>query len=192
VIRSIAVFAALVVAVPAFAQDQVTVQSTVQPDGTTIIAHEVVVPAPTADVWSAISTAEGWRTWTVPLAWPSASASNVIETSQVPGATRGHRENIRHEFLAAIPGRVLVFRTIGWPSNFHAGPALADVRWVFELSDAGSGTTRVRLTGTGFSPNRMAVEARDFFLQINRQSLDNLRRRFISGPMNWGARFQAS
>lgn len=82
------------------------------------LVHEVVVNAPVADVWRAISTAEGWRSWAVPLARFDAADPKVLETSYNPNAALGAPDTIRQRFVAAIPAGCSPFRPSRLPPAF--------------------------------------------------------------------------
>ena len=146
----------------------------------------MVVPAPADEVYAALSTAEGWRTWAVPSAWPVPGEPDLLETSYAPGAQLGDPANIRQRFLARVPNRLLVFRTVQFPPGFPDAEAFARTTAIFELEPAGAGT-RVRLTGAGYPPGEAGDRVLGFFREGNRTSLEQLRARFVSGPVDWVA-----
>ena len=153
-------------------------------DGTTTLSHTVVVPASTEQVWAAITTAEGWKSWAVPVAWIAPERPQVIETSYNPAARPGDAMNIENEFLGRVPGQKLVFRTIKAPKGFPHFEALRKVTQTFELAPEGEGT-RVSLTGAGYGGDEPSQAVLDFFRDGNRISLTMLRDRFASGPIDW-------
>ena len=87
------------------------------PDGTHLLVNEAVVDAAPADVWAAISTAEGWKSWAVPVAW--APAPDTIETSYTPTAKPGDPSTIRQQVLLRVPRRLITQR-----SQVHILPPL--------------------------------------------------------------------
>lgn len=153
-------------------------------DGTISLSHAVVVPAPPEQVWAAIATVDGWKSWAVPLAWIAADRPDVIETSYNPAARPGDAMNIENEFVARVPGQKLVFHTIKAPAGFPHFDALKRVTQTFALAPEGSGT-RVSLTGTGYGGDASGQAVLAFFKGGNRVSLEMLRDRFASGPINW-------
>ena len=84
-------------------------------DGSHSLTHETIVDAPVAEVWSAISSVEGWKSWAVPVAW--APEPNLIETSYDPAARPGDKSTIRQRLIAQVPGRLLVFSTVKAPEG---------------------------------------------------------------------------
>ncbi|HYJ82689.1 MAG TPA: SRPBCC domain-containing protein, partial [Allosphingosinicella sp.] len=146
------------------------------PDGTHLLIHEAVVDAPPEDVWAAISTAEGWKSWAVPVAW--AAPEDVIETSYSAAARPGDRSTIRQQVLLRVPRRLMVFRTVKAPEGFPDFDTYRKVVSAFELEPAGDGRTRVRLTGAGYDDSEAGRRLLGFFEKGNQSSLDALKARF--------------
>lgn len=177
---------ALSLAVPVQAQN-VSVSEQRDPAGTLILSHEIVVTAPPDAVWAAISTPEGWRTWAAPVARSVEGAPDLIETSYTPTAQPDDRTTIRQQILARIPGRLLVFRTVKAPEGFPHFDTYRQVVSLFELMPEGRGT-RVRLTGANYADTDGGRQLLGFFRAGNRVSLEQLRERFESGPIDWSTR----
>jgi uncharacterized protein YndB with AHSA1/START domain len=150
------------------------------PDGTNLLAHEVVVDAPPSQVWAAISTVEGWKSWAVPVAW--SPVPDMIETSYSPTAQPGDPSTIRQQILLRLPERLLVFRTVKAPAGFPDFDTYAKVVSAFELEPAGDGRTRVRLTGTGYADSDAGRRLLAFFERGNAESLEALKARFAAAP----------
>ncbi|HEX8622125.1 MAG TPA: SRPBCC domain-containing protein [Allosphingosinicella sp.] len=146
------------------------------PDGTHLMTHEALVEAPLADVWAAVSTAEGWKSWAVPAAW--SGGPDVIETSYSATAKPGDPSTIRQQVLLRLPERLLVFRTVKAPDRFPDFDTYSKVVSAFELEPAGEGRTRVRLTGTGYADTEAGRRLLAFFESGNKVSLDALKARF--------------
>lgn len=170
--------ALVLIASPAVAAAQsVTTSKTVEADGTTTMVHQVTVNAPVAEVWTAISTPEGWMTWAVPLARWTAEDASVLETSYNVSSQRGGPDTIHTRFVAIIPGRLLVFRTIKAPEGFPHWDVYQGVTSVFELEADGS-KTRVKLTSTGYPDNEAGKALVSFFERGNAMTLEMLGKRF--------------
>lgn len=165
--------------------EPVTTATSRRADGRHDLVHETTVDAPAADVWRAISTVEGWRTWAVPVAW--APEGDIIETSYTPTARPGDPSTIRQRIVAAVPERLLVFRTVRAPERFPHFETYAQVTSVFELEPLGESRTRVRLTGSGYADSEAGRQLLAFFRDGNRVSLERLRQRFVTGPLDWQA-----
>jgi uncharacterized protein YndB with AHSA1/START domain len=164
---------------------EIAVSETRALDGTRLLVHETVIDAPVAEVWTAISTAEGWRSWAVPVAWTPESEPDIIETSYSPSAAPGGAETIRQRILATVPGRMIAFRTVKAPAGFPDFEAFRRTTGMFELEAEGEGRTRLRLTGAGYPDDEVGRRLIGFFREGNRISLERLRQRFATGPVDW-------
>jgi uncharacterized protein YndB with AHSA1/START domain len=174
------------VAWPAVAQE-VSVTLATASDGTRTLTHEVVVPATPEAVWQAVATAEGWRTWAVPLARATAGGER-FETSYDPAAPPGSASTIEQAWITRDPPRGASFRTTRTPAGFPHADAYLRVVSRFELEPVGTEATRVRLTGSGYAAGADGDVLIGFFREGNRTSLQQLHARFVSGPIDWPAR----
>lgn len=165
--------------------DPVSISALRDQDGSHTLVHETVVAAPAASVWDAISTPEGWTTWAVPVAW---SEADLLETSYSPGASRGDKTTIQQRIAAQIPGRMILFRTVKAPEGFPNFETFKAVTHAIELEPVDDKRTRVRLTTAGYADTDAGRQLLGFFRQGNKVSLDQLRTRFVSGPIDWSAR----
>lgn len=154
-------------------------------DGTLMLVHETVIGAAPDEVWGAIATAEGWRSWAVPVAWVPDGEPDIIETSYSPAAVPGGPETIRQRILASVPGRMIAFRTVKAPEGFPDFDTFGRTTGLFELEPAGEGRTRLRLIGAGYPDNEAGRRLMGFFREGNRISLERLRERFVTGPIDW-------
>jgi uncharacterized protein YndB with AHSA1/START domain len=162
----------------------------VEADGSRTLVHEVEVEAPAAQVWRAIATVEGWRSWAVPLARTVEGDLDLLETSYDPAAAPGGPGTIRQHFVARIPGRMLAFRTVKAPQGFPDFETFTSVVNIFELEPRGERRTLVRLTGHPYPDNEAGRRLLAFFQRGNRTSLDMLRTRFVEGPVDWSKKLQ--
>lgn len=181
-------FAALLLLAPAASPAQeVAITDRHESDGTLTLSHELTVPAARDAVYAALSTPDGWRTWATPVSWVPADDPDGIEGSYNPAARPGGTDLIRQHFLARLPGRLLVFRTVRAPAGFPHFDVYARVTIFIELESVDAGHTKVRLTGTGYADNEAGRLLYGFFRDGNRISLERLRQRFVSGPLDWAA-----
>ncbi|RYY24996.1 MAG: SRPBCC domain-containing protein [Sphingomonadales bacterium] len=159
------------------AQDPVT-----EPDGSRTLIAEAFVPAPPERLWDAVTTAEGWKTWAVPAAWIAPSDPDLMETAYDPAARPGAATNIQQRFVARLPRRMLVFRTVKTPAGFPHAEAFMRVTHFLEL-EAQPGGTRVRLSSTGYPAGAEGDALLGFFGKGNRATLDKLVIRFALEPL---------
>ena len=183
---SFVIAAALLLTLPSAAAPRpVKVEQRTEADGTHTLVHETVIDAAAKDVWSVISSAEGWKSWAVPVAWTPAGDPDVLETSYSKDAAPGGTGNIKQRFLVRVPGRMLAFRTVQAPQGFPDFDTYAKVTSVFELEPLGAKRTRVRLTGVGYAGDEAGRRLVAFFRKGNSTSLEWLRARFVTGPKDW-------
>ncbi len=156
--------------------------TSVNPDGSHTLVHDIVVAAPPAQVWEAVSTAQCWTGWAVPVAWWD---GDLLETSYSAGAARGDPSTIQQRIAAVVPGRLIAFRTVKAPQGFPNFETFRQVTHVIELEPAGDGRTRVRLTSAGYADTDAGRQLLGFFTEGNRITLERLRDRFANGPVDW-------
>jgi uncharacterized protein YndB with AHSA1/START domain len=157
----------------------VSVEKKQESDGSHTLEHETVIDAPIDEVWAAVSSAEGWKSWATPVAW--APSPDVIETSYSPTAQPGDPSTIRQTVLLRVPRRLMVFRTTKAPERFPDFETYSKVVSLFELELAGEKRTRVRLTGTGYADTEAGRRLLSFFEKGNAVSLEALAKRFGGG-----------
>ena len=188
-----AVLMALAIALPsaAAASEPVSVSKRQAADGSHVLVHEVVVDAPLSAVWSALSTAEGWKTWAVPAAWTPACCPDILETSYSPTAQSDDPSTIKQQIVATVPEVLMVFRTVKAPAGFPHFDTYAKVTSVLQLEPLGDGRTKVRLIGAGYADNEAGRRLLGFFEKGNSATLEGLRTRFRDGPIDWAKRLSA-
>lgn len=177
----------LVAAAPAAAQ-QIDVSVVVEADGSRMLSHEIVIPAPPAAVWDAVATPEGWRTWAVPLARAVPGAPDRFETGYDPAAAPGSASTIEQMWVERTAPTHASFRTTRTPQGFPHAEAYLRVTSSFTLVPVGATATRVRLTGSGYAAGPAGDALIAFFREGNRTSLQQLHTRFTTGPIDWAGR----
>jgi uncharacterized protein YndB with AHSA1/START domain len=177
----------LATAVPAAAQD-VTVRVDTLTDGTRTMTHEAVIPAGPTKVWAAVATAKGWRTWAVPLV--REGAGGRFETSYDPSSPAGAPNTIEQQWIVRKAPRSASFRTTRTPKGFPHAAAYLQVVSTFTLMPEGPATTRVTLATAGYPPGAAGDALIAFFRSGNSIGLDQLKARFIGGPIDWKAALQ--
>lgn len=184
--RVAAFLLALIFALPA-AAGQVADTSYKAADGARVLRHELVAPASAAEVYAALTTAEGWRTWAVPFAvmTPAFGAGAIIETSYNPNAKPGEATNIKNKVLAYIPERMLAFQAVQAPAGFKHAAELAQIFTVAELELLDAKRTRIRLSMLGYGEGQAFDELYAHFAKGNAWTMTKLSERFEKGPIDW-------
>ena len=176
----LAALAAEPAALPAV--EPIAISSTRAGDGSQTLVHQTTVAASPAETWIAVSTADGWKSWAVPTAWMD---GDLLETSYAANAARGDDTTIRQQIILKVPERLIAFRTTKAPKGFpHFESFQQTTHWI-ELEPDGDERTRVRLVSAGYADDEAGRQLAGFFTEGNRISLERLRRRFESGPIDW-------
>lgn len=154
--------------------------SSLEADGDRVMQLSVLVPAPTAQVWTALTTADGWKRLGVGFANVDFRIGGVIETSYSAETTLGARTNIRNEIIAYVPERMLAIRNVQAPPNFPHADEFSRTATVMELEPVGDAETRLTLTATGFQPGPAYDALYAMFRQSNGYTLETLRDSFAA------------
>lgn len=168
----------------------VTNSSFVEADGDRVLQLSIVVTASPAQVWDAFTTAEGYRAWVAPVAAVDLRIGGDIEASYDPAAKIGGPDNIRNRIVAYVPQRLLSFRNVQAPKALKHRELFGEIVTTLEIEDLGAGRSRVSLTSVGYA----AGEGFDFLFRHfewgNAYSLNELKKRFETGPIDWAAVFE--
>lgn len=158
-----------------------------EPNGDKVLQLALVVPAARNDVWARFTTSEGYRAWATPLASIDFRVGGLIETSYDFTAKVGDADNIRNRITAYVPERMVVQKNENAPANLPGREKLGDIATIIELADAGSGATRVTITGVGYKPGEPFATLFKHFSWGNAYSLMQLKTSFVKGPVDWKA-----
>lgn len=142
------------------------------------VKFEVMIPAPVEKVWEAFTTNAGLTTWL----WSNVTVDlrpGGDWTVHYPGGATGGGT-----IVSLIPGRQLVMRAMA-PEKFPT-VRRERTRVVWDFDAVGS-ETRVTLTQTGWKDGQEWDDAYEYLAKGNAQLLDQLRYRFVKGPIDWNA-----
>jgi uncharacterized protein YndB with AHSA1/START domain len=171
----------LAVASLAFAQSPVKVVRQTAPAKALML--EVTVPATRAAVWRAFSTSDGLSTWLTPGAVVDLRKGGEW-TAHFPGGKTGGGT-----ILSFVPEQEMTLSAMA-PERFPTVRAeRTTVR--FEFIAAGDSTI-VRLTQTGWKTGEEWDNAYEYLAKGNAELLETLRRRFVSGPIDWAKEWGGS
>ena len=159
----------------ALAQSPVRVTTDAAPHQALVL--EVTVPAPINAVWLAFGTSEGLSTWLTPGAVVDLRQGGEW-TAHYPGGKTGGGTIL--DFFA--PHEMILSAMA--PEQFPTVRAERTIA-VFQFLTAEDGSTLVRLTQTGWKRGDEWNKAYDYLARGNAQLLETLRRRFVSGPIDW-------
>lgn len=153
-----------------------------------VLQHRVVLQATPAEVYAAFTTAEGLRAWAVPMVAVDLRVGGVWESAYSLTAKPGDPGNIKNRYAALVPNRLVAFQAIASPPGFPAPDLLRELVTVAELDSVGPKRTALTLSMVGYRPVAGFDSLYQFFSAGNAWSLQGLRDRFLTGPVDWPAK----
>jgi uncharacterized protein YndB with AHSA1/START domain len=156
------------------AQSPVTVVKRQTPEKALIL--EVTIPAPQSAVWRAFATSDGLSTWLTPGAVVDLRKGGEW-TAHYPGGKTGGGT-----ILDFTPEKEMILSAMA-PEKF---PTVRAERTTAKFEFIAKGdSTQVRLVQTGWKHGEEWDKAYDYLASGNAELLETLRRRFVSGPIDW-------
>jgi uncharacterized protein YndB with AHSA1/START domain len=189
--RALAAAAVLASAVGVAAASTVVDGSRTESDGTRTMHLSVEVPAPAGEVWKALTTSEGWRSWAAPVAQVDFRLGGIIETSYDLAGAPGAPGNIRNQIVAFLPQRMVAIRNVQAPpkTSFDV-PAFQSLHTIVLIEPVSDGRTRVAFVQPGYGSGEPWDTVYKHFAWGNSFTLDLLKTRFAEGPIDWKKRFE--
>lgn len=172
--------------------EEVSSCARVETDLTRTLCHEVVLPAPRAEVWRLLTTSDGLRTWAAPVAAIDLRVGGLWEASYDPDASLGDAANIHNRVLSYLPERMLSLRAERAPPGFPHADLLGETWSVIELEAIDAAQTRVRVSGLGYRNGAGFDDLYAMFAHGNALTLAHLHERITQGPIDWAARLRAA
>ncbi|MFC6733373.1 MULTISPECIES: SRPBCC domain-containing protein [unclassified Haladaptatus] len=152
-----------------------------------VIHATVTVPASRDAVWDAWTTEAGLRSFFAPDCTVELEPMGAYELFFDLDADEGLRGGEGNVVLAIEPKRMLSF-------TWNAPPRLPSVRdqrtsVVVRFRDLPNDRTQVTLTHSGWGEGPNWTKAYDYFVEAWSETvLPRLKKRFVSGPVDWNAR----
>ncbi len=162
-----------------------TVSSCPIPSGARWLCHEVVLSAPSDDVWALWTTTDGLSSWVAPIAAIDPVAGGVFETSYDASARLGDAGNIRNRVIAILPEHMIVLQIDQAPPGFPHAEAARELITQIDVERLSANETRVRVLMSGFGEGAAFDALLAFFERGNAFTLETLARRISDGPTDW-------
>jgi uncharacterized protein YndB with AHSA1/START domain len=147
-------------------------------DGGRTIRESVTVHAPVAALWKAFTDTAAYSAWGAAVAEIAPGLGGHMEVVLDPGRRLGDPANLRHEILAYVPERLLVFRNVQAPPGLPGAEVFGDTRIVLEFEDLGGGDARVTLSQTGYGQGAAFDALWGFFHPHDAEMLETLKAHF--------------
>ncbi|MFG0330867.1 MAG: SRPBCC domain-containing protein [Phycisphaerales bacterium] len=142
------------------------------------LRHEAILHASPAEVWRAFSEVDEIITWMVPKAEIDLRIGGYLKTSYDADADLDGPKSIEHRILAFEPGRMLAMQVVRAPADFPFPNAIKHTWTVIRLEPVGAESTRVVVTGLGYTESEESQRMREFFVAGNEWTMDQLRKKF--------------
>ena len=142
------------------------------------VVTESIVNAPIEAVWNAFTTRQGLESWMVAKTEIELKVGGLWRTSYSKASTLDDDAAIHHMILAYDPGRMLSFRTVRFPKGFPFPNAILKTWNVVYFEPVGDGQTKVTTRMLGYTDDEESQRMRTFFERGNRETMDNLIKRF--------------
>lgn len=147
------------------------------------IDREVVVPASLDQAWAAWTTREGITSFFSPGAEIEARVGGAFHIHMDPSAPAGQKGADEMRYMAVQPKKMISF-------DWNAPPSLPEARAqrtfvVVRFDPVNDHETRVTLHHTGWGDGGEWDQAYAYFDRAWPRVLENLRKRFETGPIDW-------
>jgi uncharacterized protein YndB with AHSA1/START domain len=157
--------------------------TTAVPAAERAIEREIVVPASLDQAWAAWTTREGITSFFSPDAEIDARVGGAFHIHMDPGAPAGQKGADDMRYMAVQPKKMISF-------DWNAPPSLPEAREqrtfvVVRFEPVGDKETRVLLHHTGWGSGGQWDQAYAYFDRAWPRVLENLRKRFETGPIDW-------
>lgn len=151
-----------------------------------ILLKDVTIPAPVADVWNAWTTDEGVRSFFSPNTNVMLAPGGPFEICFLMDNPYGLRGSEDCRFLSYVPEKMLSFE---WNAPPEFGP-LRDIRTIVVIffEPVSPKETRLIFHHTGWGKGEDWDKLYGYFDRAWGYVLGNLKKRFESGPLEWGAK----
>ena len=149
--------------------------SMVDAQGSRILQLSIELNAPAKAVWNAFMDAPTVRRWSAPLAQIDLRQGGTMEESYDAKAPLGGPENIRHEIIAYVPGRTLVFRNTNAPHMLPGREQYHNVVSILQVDDLGAGRSRLSISQTGYARSPEFDKLYAFFSEDNAVLMESLK-----------------
>jgi uncharacterized protein YndB with AHSA1/START domain len=142
------------------------------------LTSALVIDAPRADVWKALTTKDGAQAWMVAHADIDLKVGGLMRTHYDPKGKLGDGGSIENTILSFDPERMLSIKNTKAPKNFPFKKAIQNMWTVIYLEDAGTGKTKVSVIGVGYTEDEESQKLRAFFQRGNELTLQRLQKYF--------------
>ena len=159
--------------------------SFVTSSGERVLRHEIVVNGSLADVWNALTTSEGLKSFMAPAVRVELKTGGRFDSNYRPGSTPDDPDSIHNQVLNYVPMEMFSIK-VGLTKQFPARPREAGTLFaVLNLREAGPRQVAVTESMLGWGAGADWDDVYAKFDRGNAYTLAELAKRFDQGPVSW-------
>lgn len=148
--------------------------STVDQTGGRLLRDTVLIKAPAAAIWRAVTDQGAYRAWGGgPASFIDFRVGGAVEVSFKPDGKAGDPGNLKQEITAYIPDRLIVFRNVSSPAPGAA--VYSQLAIVLQIEPQADGTSEVSLSQVGYRQGKDFDDLYGFFKTHNPEYLASLK-----------------
>ncbi|MEO7618487.1 MAG: SRPBCC domain-containing protein [Chitinophagaceae bacterium] len=166
--------------------DSIMNGSFVSENGEKFLRYEMVVDTPITEVWKAIATEEGIKTWMAPVAKLDLKTGGIVQTNYSTNAKIGDAGTISLGIINYIPEEMLIYQiTLNDVFPEKCRNEDKNLQEIIQLKPLSKNKTKVTSTMVGWGQGKEWDETYTFFEKGNKWSYQQLVTRFKNGPVKW-------
>lgn len=142
------------------------------------LRHIAMIDAPPSEVWKALTTSEGLKSWMAPQVEIDLRVGGKMLSNYKADGKLGDENSIENTILAFEPERMLSIQATKPPAGFPFASSIKDMWTVMYLEPIGADRTRLTICGMGFKDDAESQKMREFFDKGNAHTLEQLRKKF--------------
>jgi len=166
--------------------DSIMNRSFVSENGEQFLRYEMEVDTPITEVWKAIATEEGIKTWMAPVAKLDLKTGGTVQTNYSTNSKIGDTGTISLGIINYIPEEMLIYQiTLNDVFPEKCRKEDKNLQEIIQLKPLSKNKTKVSSTMVGWGQGKEWDETYTFFEKGNKWSYQQLVKRFKNGPVKW-------
>ena len=166
--------------------DSIMNRSFVSENGEQFLRYEMEVDTPITEVWKAIATEEGIKTWMAPVAKLDLKTGGTVQTNYSTNSKIGDTGTISLGIINYIPEEMLIYQiTLNDVFPEKCRKEDKNLQEIIQLKPLSKNKTKVSSTMVGWGQGKEWDETYTFFEKGNKWSYQQLLKRFTNGAIDW-------
>lgn len=166
--------------------DSIMNRSFVSENAEKFLRYEMEVDTPITEVWKAIATEEGVKTWMAPVAKFDLKTGGIVQTNYNMNAEIDDKETITLGIINYIPNEMLIYKiTLNNVFPEKCRKEDKNLQEIIQLKPITKNKTMVISTMVGWGVGKEWDKTYSFFEKGNKWSYQQLIKRFKNGAIAW-------